>query len=115
MQKMMNMRLSPLVLTIVGAVAVAIVAGGCKTPERSGDMATTESYDGEGNGTSYSAGPNRAGALLWSQNCMRCHNLRNPNEKSDREWDVIMLHMRVRANLTAKEHRLILAFLQSAN
>ena len=57
----------------------------------------------------------QAGALAWSQNCMRCHNLRNPAERSDREWDVIVHHMRVRANLTAEEHRLILRFLQSAN
>jgi hypothetical protein len=55
------------------------------------------------------------GALLWSQTCMRCHNLRNPRERSDRQWDVIVHHMRVRANLTAEEHRAILGFLQAAN
>lgn len=57
----------------------------------------------------------RGGATLWSQNCMRCHNLRNPRERNDREWEVIVHHMRVRAGLTAEEHRLILRFLQSAN
>ncbi|MCH7625216.1 MAG: hypothetical protein IIC83_04765 [Chloroflexi bacterium] len=55
------------------------------------------------------------GAQLWSENCVRCHNLRWPRERSDREWDLIVHHMRVRANLTAEEHRLILQFLQSAN
>jgi hypothetical protein len=55
------------------------------------------------------------GAQVWAQNCMRCHNLRRPHERSDREWDLIVHHMRVRAGLTAKEHRLIREFLQSAN
>ncbi len=55
------------------------------------------------------------GALLWSQNCARCHNLRNPHERSDREWSAIVHQMRVRANLTSEEHRLILRFLKMAN
>ena len=55
------------------------------------------------------------GAQAWSQNCMRCHNLRPPHERSDREWEAIVFHMRVRANLTAEEHRLIVEFLKAAN
>ncbi len=57
----------------------------------------------------------KGGAQMWAENCMRCHNYRRPRERSDREWDVIVLHMRVRANLTANEHRQILRFLKSAN
>ena len=57
----------------------------------------------------------KGGAQVWSENCMRCHNLRRPRQRSDREWTVIAHHMRVRANLLAEEHRLILRFLQSAN
>ena len=55
------------------------------------------------------------GARMWGQNCMRCHNLRPPRERSDREWDIIGHHMRVRANLTAREHRAIVTFLKAAN
>ncbi len=55
------------------------------------------------------------GARAWAQNCMRCHNVRDPQERSDREWEIIVHHMRVRANLTADEHRLILEFLKAAN
>lgn len=55
------------------------------------------------------------GARAWAQNCMRCHNARDPQERSDREWEVIVHHMRVRANLTADEHRLIVEFLKAAN
>ena len=57
----------------------------------------------------------KGGAQMWAENCMRCHNYRRPRERTDREWDVIVLHMRVRANLTADEHRQILRFLKSAN
>ena len=55
------------------------------------------------------------GARLWEQNCMRCHNYRTPASLSDRQWEIVMHHMRVRANLTGEEHRQILAFLKSAN
>jgi mono/diheme cytochrome c family protein len=56
-----------------------------------------------------------AGARLWADNCMRCHNYRAPASLSDSQWSIAMRHMRVRANLTAEEHRLILQFLQAAN
>ena len=55
------------------------------------------------------------GVQLWAQNCGHCHNVRSPGSYSDAQWDVAMLHMRVRANLTAEEHRKILEFLKSAN
>lgn len=56
-----------------------------------------------------------AGAQLWAQNCIRCHNIRTPTSLSDRQWQITMRHMRVRANLTAEEHESILTFLKAAN
>ena len=56
----------------------------------------------------------QGGAQLWALNCGHCHNIRSPSSYSDAQWDVAMLHMRVRANLTAGEHKQILAFLKSA-
>jgi mono/diheme cytochrome c family protein len=61
------------------------------------------------------AAPRKGGAELWSENCVRCHNLRSPSSYSGTQWDVIMLHMRVRANLTPEEHKAILEFLKSAH
>ncbi|MCA9002831.1 MAG: hypothetical protein KDB61_12985 [Planctomycetes bacterium] len=55
------------------------------------------------------------GAQLWSQHCVRCHNLRQPDRYTDAKWEVVMMHMRVRANLSADQHAAILHFLQSAN
>ena len=55
------------------------------------------------------------GAQLWAQNCIRCHNIRNPASLSDRQWEIVLHHMRVRANLTADGHELILEFVKAAN
>jgi len=66
--------------------------------------------------TMAAAAPAKAGgAQLWADNCMRCHSLRPPTQFSNSEWQIIVHHMRVRANLTGEEERSILAFIQSAN
>ena len=56
-----------------------------------------------------------SGATLWAQACGHCHNIRSPDSYSDSQWDVAMLHMRVRATLTPEEHKQILIFLKSAH
>ena len=56
-----------------------------------------------------------AGARVYGHVCGRCHNSRSPLERTDRQWVVIANHMRVRANLTGKEARSVVAFLQSTN
>ena len=55
------------------------------------------------------------GANSWAQNCARCHNMRDAKEFSDKQWKVIVTHMRVRAGLTGQEARDILKFLQANN
>ncbi len=55
------------------------------------------------------------GAKSWSENCARCHEMRDPMEFRDDLWRPIVTHMRVRAGLTGLQQREILAFLQSAN
>jgi len=62
-----------------------------------------------------SAENEKGGAQLWEENCSRCHNFRSPTQYNDAEWQVVMHHMRVRANLTAQEHKKILEFLQAGN
>lgn len=51
------------------------------------------------------------GAQVWADVCMRCHNLRPPEDLSKRAWKYSMQHMRVRAGLTGSETRDILAFI----
>ena len=61
------------------------------------------------------AATGKSGAQLWAENCQRCHNLRSPASYSPAQWEVAMLHMRVRAPLTRDQHDKILAFLKSGS
>ncbi len=57
----------------------------------------------------------KSGAQLWGENCLRCHNAPSPESFSDTEWDVAVMHMRVRAYLTEPEAVKIAEFLKTAN
>ena len=89
--------------TIIISCAVVTWLIGCAANTQSGEVAT---------GTAPSAAE-KSGAQLWAENCVRCHNIRSPSNYSPAQWEVVMTHMRVRANLTAEEHKKILEFLKS--
>ncbi len=55
------------------------------------------------------------GARVYGNTCGSCHNARSPLERTDRQWTVIINHMRARANLTGSESRAVLAFLHATN
>ncbi len=57
----------------------------------------------------------KPGAMLWGENCGRCHNVRPPSSLSDSEWNVAVLHMKTRANLTEIEAERIVEFLKAGN
>ena len=104
-------------ISLLGVLTVALLSPGCRkglTAAQTGpDL--QGAVDATAQAMLMAETVRKDGARTWEQNCMRCHNLRPPNERSDREWEIIVHHMRVRANLTAEEHRLILDFLKSAN
>jgi mono/diheme cytochrome c family protein len=52
------------------------------------------------------------GAELYAINCNRCHPERYATEFNAAQWKTLMLHMRVRANLPAKQAKEILKYLQ---
>ena len=52
------------------------------------------------------------GAELYAVNCNRCHPERYPTEFTSSQWKTVLLHMRVRANLPAKQAKKILKYLQ---
>lgn len=52
------------------------------------------------------------GAELYSINCNRCHPERSPTDWTGAQWKTIMLQMQVRANIPAKQAKLILQYLQ---
>lgn len=55
------------------------------------------------------------GAQSWQENCSRCHNLRDPQELEDYEWDISVNHMRIRANIPGQNAEEIKAFLKANN
>lgn len=75
------------------------------------DQTTTTQSGGTVSSDSYMG---LSGEELWSNNCLRCHNIRPPTMYSDAQWDVIVHHMRLRANITGQEQRAIVEFLKSA-
>jgi cytochrome c553 len=57
----------------------------------------------------------KTGTQLWSENCGRCHNNPSSSDFSGAQWEVIGMHMKLRANLTQDETNKIVTFLQSGN
>ena len=84
-----------IIIAFLSVLAAVIIISSCST--------TTEMASG------------KSGAQLWGENCLRCHNAPSPETLSDPEWDVAVMHMRVRANLTEDEAVKIAGFLKTAN
>jgi hypothetical protein len=57
----------------------------------------------------------RSGAQLWADNCTRCHYVRQPDFYSAAQWELVVAHMRQRANLTGSEARAIVQFLKAGS
>lgn len=55
----------------------------------------------------------RRGAKLWPMYCSQCHPARFGGEFTPPEWDLIMAHMRARANLSGDDSRALLEFLKA--
>ena len=55
----------------------------------------------------------RQGARQWGAYCGACHNARPRAERTPAEWDTLMLHMRVRANLPEADTRALLEYLKA--
>lgn len=111
----MPSRLSIFAIMGIGWLTACFVLSGCHEAQTTIEPSQTASTQDNPEGVFEQETQVKGGAQVWAQNCMRCHNLRRPRERSDREWDIIVHHMRVRGNLTAEEHRLIREFLRSAN
>lgn len=95
-------------LFVVGSVGLMLVACESVEPATVSTMQTQSP-------TQTMAASAKGGAQVWANNCMRCHNMRFPPSYSDSQWDVVVHHMRVRANLTAAEHKAVVEFLKAAN
>jgi hypothetical protein len=99
-------RVAAFVLLIFATASRWAVLGGPKPSRETGT---------ESSGTvSRDSSMKLRGEELWSNNCTRCHNIRPPTMYSNAQWDVIVHHMRIRANITGQEQRAIVEFLKSS-
>ncbi len=57
----------------------------------------------------------KSGAQLWGENCARCHNAPAPGEFNNDNWEIVGMHMQVRANITQPDINKIVDFLKSSN
>lgn len=55
----------------------------------------------------------KTGTQLWGENCSRCHNAPGPGEFSAANWEIIGMHMRVRAHITETEEKKIIGYLKA--
>ena len=108
----LNIAIAFPVLFVVG---VTVYAVGCKSSAQ--PQATTDSAEPKASPIAHmmAVPEKKAGSELWADNCTRCHNARPPQYYSDVQWDIIVHHMRLRANLTGEEARSIAEFLKAAN
>jgi len=102
------------------AIVTAIVAYGslsifcyAGTDSSIPDKTTDTTVDKSATTTPADAKPVKlTGAELYQINCNRCHPERYPAEWNSAQWQTIMIHMRVRANLPASQAREILKYLK---
>ena len=91
------------IIAAIYAMSCALVIGADPAPTNSAAAAKSE------------AKPKKAkltGAELYSIHCNRCHAERYPTEFNSAHWKTLMTHMRVRANLPAKQAKEVLKYLQ---
>jgi len=103
-----------LVALACGGLLTGMGLYGCKSSQ---NPAATQSAApaGQSDFALFGPPPKKSGVELWAENCGRCHNIRPPEEFSAAQWDVIVHHMRLRANLTGEESREIVKFIQASH
>jgi cytochrome c553 len=80
-------------------VALGIAASAASSPA----LATATADAAADNGR---LAPSAArGKKAWTENCARCHEMREPKDLADREWPAVIRHMRLRGGLTGQEER----------
>lgn len=94
--------LSP-ILRLAFAAAILLVAA---------SAAMTASADDAKTDSQPKTAKKLTGAELYAINCNRCHPERYPTEFTAGQWSTLMTHMRVRANLPAKQAKEILKYMK---
>jgi hypothetical protein len=102
------MRFQLITILLLGPAVLLLVCG-C------GQSGAASTQPADEHNVAQQASSSQSGAQLWAENCSRCHNIRPPQSFSDAQWEAVVMHMRLRANLTGNEQRKITEFLQASH
>jgi hypothetical protein len=94
-----------ILLAAAVSFALLIVAAGCQNDDGADGTQPKQ----------LSVAPQKGGAELWAENCSRCHNLRPPDSYNDAQWQTVVQHMRLRANIDGSDARSIAEFLKASH
>lgn len=97
------------------AVVAAVSLAGCSGSSSKQSTAAKKPLPSHPMFTFKDPAASETGAQIWSENCMRCHQLRSPAQYNAAQWGVIVQYMRLKAGLTGEQAKKVLAFLQSAS
>jgi cytochrome c5 len=96
---------------LLGVAAAAVLIVGCQTASVGPSAAAATQP-----AVAVAAAPvGKSGAQLWAETCNHCHNIRTPSSFNAAEWDVIVMHMRVRGDIPGDQARAIAEFLKAAS
>jgi mono/diheme cytochrome c family protein len=110
---MPRLRLGLWLAVVAGAIyaaSLALVTGADAKPDLQAKPA--KDVTSEKPAASKAAKKKLTGQELYAIHCNRCHPERYPTEFTAAQWKTIMLEMRARANLPAKDSKAILKYLQ---
>lgn len=97
---------------VTAAVLVALASMQSTTAAEQAEESQTAAIEQPASGDE---SPSLDGGQVFTWYCGSCHSERYPAERTDEEWDVIVTHMRVRANLTGEQAEAVLRYLQENN
>ena len=102
-----------LIVAATYALSIALVPGADSTPAKEPVPPKVSEPSKE---TKKKAEKKRiTGAELYAMHCSRCHAERFVTERTAAQWKTIALHMRVRANLPARQAKEVLKYLQEGS
>jgi cytochrome c5 len=93
----------------IGALQCSFLLASAQTPGTPTQAGTPKPSKQQSSSQPSSATPDNPGERKFRQNCSRCHNA--PEELHPRIAGTVLLHMRVRASLSAADERDILRYL----
>lgn len=103
------------IAALAGCALVALAAPGPSSAVTDEDATTEAAETAQEAPKAVKAKAALDGVKVFGWYCGACHSERYPRERTDGEWDMIVTHMRVRANLSADQTKAVLRYLKENN